>query len=58
MLYGLSGSYRRLDLFDSTLSYYFDSTSNVAFTVSYSKGRNLDTAEKVQTFTTGLSAKF
>jgi len=39
LLYGFAGSLRQLNLFDSTLSYYFDSTSNLAFTVSYSKGR-------------------
>ncbi|MEH2481289.1 hypothetical protein V1282_004646 [Nitrobacteraceae bacterium AZCC 2146] len=58
MLYGFSGSVRRLDLFEADLSFYFDSTNNFAFTLAYSKGRNVDTAERVQTWTAGLSAKF
>ncbi|KZD25730.1 hypothetical protein [Tardiphaga robiniae] len=58
LLYGFSGSLRQLDLFETDLSFYFDSTSNFAFTLAYSKGRNVDTAERVQMWTTGLSAKF
>jgi hypothetical protein len=58
ILYGFSGSLQQLRLFDSSLSYYFDSTSNFAFTVSYTNGRNEDTAEQAQTFTGGISAKF
>ncbi len=58
MLYGFAGSERRINLFDSSLSYYFDKTSNFAFTVSYRKGQNEDTAEWAQTWTAGLSAKF
>ncbi|CAN5549801.1 hypothetical protein BH11PSE4_BH11PSE4_01000 [soil metagenome] len=58
LLYGFAGSVKHFDLFESTASYYFDSTSNFAFTVSYSKGRNEDTAENAQTFTAGLSVKF
>jgi hypothetical protein len=58
LLYGFNGSVKHLDLFDSSLSYYFDKTSNFAFTLSYTKGRNEDTAEQAQTFTAGFSAKF
>jgi hypothetical protein len=58
LLYGFAGSIKQLNLFDSSLSYYFDSTSNFAFTLSYTNGRNEDTAEQVQAFTAGLSAKF
>jgi hypothetical protein len=58
LLYGFKGSIRQLDYFDSSLSFYFDKTSNFAFTVSYTKGTNEDTAERAQTFMAGLSAKF
>ena len=58
LLYGFTGSVKHLDLFESSLSFCFDSTSNFAFTVSYSKGNNEDTAERAQTFMAGLSAKF
>jgi hypothetical protein len=58
LLYGFAGKVKHLDLFEAGLSYYFDSTSNFAFTLSYSKGRNEDTAEQAQTYTAGLSAKF
>ncbi len=58
MLYGFSGQARHLDEFASELDYYFDSTSNLAFTVSYNDGRDEDTAEKVQLWTVGLAAKF
>ena len=58
LLYGFTGSVKHIDLFDSSLSFYFDSTSNYAFTLSYSKGQNEHTAENAQTFKAGLSAKF
>lgn len=58
MLYGFTGSVKLLDLFEATASYYFDSTSNFAFTVAYSKGRNEDTAERTQSILAGISAKF
>ena len=58
MLYGFMGSARRLSLFDSNLSYYFDSTSNFAFTVAYTKGQDEYTAVSAQTVTAGFSAKF
>jgi hypothetical protein len=58
LLYGFTGSVKHIDLFESSLSFYFDSTSNYAFTLSYSKGQNEDTAENAQTFKAGLSAKF
>ncbi len=58
MLYGFSGQVRQLNLFAAELDYYFDSTSNLAFSVSYNTGRNEDTAEKVQILTVGLAAKF
>ena len=58
MLYGFSGSVKRLSLFDSSLSYYFDSTSNFALTGTYKFGRDEDTAERSKTWTIGVSAKF
>jgi hypothetical protein len=58
LLYGFAGSERTISLFDSSLSYYFDSTENFGVTVSYTKGQNEDTALQAQTWTAGLSAKF
>jgi hypothetical protein len=58
MLYGFMGSVRQLSYFDSSLSYYFDSTDRFAFTVKYTKGQNEDTTEWAQTATVGFSAKF
>jgi hypothetical protein len=58
MLYGFAGSFRQLNQFNSNLSYYFDSTSNFAFTVTYTKGQDEYTAVSAQTVTAGLSAKF
>jgi hypothetical protein len=58
LLYGFAGSLRHLDLFASSLSFYFDSTTNYAFTLSYTKGQNEDTTVSAQTFMAGLSAKF
>jgi hypothetical protein len=58
MLYGFTGQVRQLYLFASEWDYYFDSTSNLALTVSYNVGRDEDTAEKVQLWTVGLAAKF
>jgi hypothetical protein len=58
MLYGFAGSVRQLSLFDSNISFYFDSTSNFAFTVAYTKGQDEYTAVSAQTVTAGFSAKF
>jgi len=58
LLYGFVGSIRRLDYLDSSLTYYFDSTSNFGFTLSYTKGTNEDTSVSAQTVSAGLSAKF
>jgi hypothetical protein len=58
LLYGFAGGLKQLSFFDSSLSYYFDSTSNFGFTVTYTKGQNEDTAIAAQTVTAGLSAKF
>jgi hypothetical protein len=58
MLYGFMGSVRQLSLFDSNLSFYFDSTTNYAFTVAYTKGQDEYTAVPAQTVTAGFSAKF
>jgi hypothetical protein len=58
LLYGFKGSVRWLDYFDSSLTYYFDSTSNFGLSLSYTKGVNEDTAERAQTYMAGLSAKF
>jgi hypothetical protein len=58
LLYGFMGSVRQLNLFDSNLSYFFDSTGNFGFTVTYTKGQDEYTAVSAQTVTAGLSAKF
>jgi hypothetical protein len=58
LLYGFVGSIRRLDYFDSSLTFYFDSTSNFGFTLSYTKGTNEDTIQRAQVYMAGLSAKF
>jgi hypothetical protein len=58
LLYGFAGSIRRLDYLDSSLTFYFDSTSNFGFTLSYTKGTNPDTSVSAQTVSASLSAKF
>lgn len=58
LLEGFAGQVPYISLFQTALSYYFDSTGNVGLTVSYTNGRNEDTAEYEQTYTIGLSAKF
>jgi hypothetical protein len=58
LLYGFAGPVKHLSFFDSTLSFYFDATSNFALTLSYTNGRDEDTAEDVRTYKAGLSAKF
>jgi hypothetical protein len=58
LLYGFVGSIRRLDYLDSSLTFYFDSTSNFGFTLSYTKGTNEDTLQRAQIYMAGLSAKF
>jgi hypothetical protein len=47
-----------LNLFDSSLNFFFDSTGNFAFTVAYTKGQDEDTAVASQTMTAGFTAKF
>jgi len=58
MLYRFSDSVKRLSLFDSSLSYYFDSASNFALTASYKFGRDENTAERSKIWIVGLSPKF
>jgi hypothetical protein len=58
LLYGFTGQVRQLSLLDAEWTYYFDSTSNLAFSLSYKVGRDEDTAEKEQIWTAGLAAKF
>jgi hypothetical protein len=57
-LYGFSGSVRNLDLFETSLTYNFDPKKYVGLKVSYTKGRNEDTALAVQTWLVGLSARY
>lgn len=56
-LYGFSGFYRNLDLFQATLTYYFVNTYT-GLTASYKHGRDEDTAVAAQVWTIGLSAHY
>lgn len=58
LLYGFSGEVRYLSLFESALSFYFDSTNNLAFTILYKAGRDEYTVERARSLTAGFSAKF
>ena len=58
LLYGYVGNIKRLDYLDSSLTYYFDSTSNFGFTLSYTKGTSEDTLQRAQIYMAGLAAKF
>jgi hypothetical protein len=58
LLYGFKGSVRWLDYFDSSLTFYLDSTSNFGFSLSYTKGADENTAERAQTYMVGFAAKF
>jgi hypothetical protein len=58
LLDGFAGAVPYISLFQTALSYYLDSTGNVAVTASYTNGRDEDTAEYSQTYTIGFSAKF
>lgn len=58
LLFGFAGDVKVLSLFETVLTYYFDSSSNFGVTLSYKIGRDVDTAEKTQSWTAGLSAKF
>ncbi len=58
MMYGLKGGVRRLSFFDSSLSFYFDSTSRFAVTLKYTKGQDVDTTEWNQKAIVGIAAKF
>lgn len=57
-LYGFSGTIRNLNLFESSLTYNFDSKKYVGLKASYTKGRNEDTGLPVQTWLLGLSARY
>jgi len=58
LLDGFAGQVPYISLFNTALSYYFDSTGNVGVTASYTNGRDENTAEYAQTYTLGFSAKF
>jgi hypothetical protein len=58
LLDGFKGPVRTLSLFQSTVSYYFDSTGNIGVSFQYKNGRDEDTTEYAQTYTLGLAAKF
>jgi hypothetical protein len=56
-LYGVSGFYRHLDLFQTSLTYNFPN-SYLGLTASYKHGRDEDTAVASQIYTLGLSAHY
>jgi hypothetical protein len=58
LLYGFKGSVRWLDYFDSSLTFYLDSTNNFGLSLSYTKGADEYTAERAQTYKAGFAAKF
>lgn len=58
LLKGFTGQVPYVSLFQTALSYYFDSTGNIGVTGSYTNGRDEDTAVYAQTYTVGISAKF
>jgi hypothetical protein len=56
-LYGFSGFFRHMDLFQSSLTYNF-TNSYVGLTASYKHGRDEDTAVTSQAWTIGLSGHY
>jgi len=59
LMYGWQGSVRNLDLFETSLTYNPDPKTNyIGLTASYRKGRDEDTALRVQTWLIGLSGKY
>jgi hypothetical protein len=56
-LYGFSGYYRTMDLFQASLTYNIINTY-VGLTANYKKGRDEDTAVASQVWTVGLSAHY
>jgi hypothetical protein len=59
LLYGFSGAVRNLDLFETSLTYNLDPKTNyLGLTATYRKGRDEDTALRVQTWLLGLSARY
>jgi hypothetical protein len=57
-LYGLVGYYKSLDLFESSITYNFESNNYLGITASYKKGRDEDTAVSAKTWTLGLTARY
>jgi hypothetical protein len=56
-LYGFSGYYRTIDLFQASLTYNIVN-SYLGLTASYKKGRDEDTAVASQTWTVGLTGRY
>jgi hypothetical protein len=56
-LYGFSGYYRSIDLFQASLTYNFVN-SYLGLTASYKKGRDEDTAVASQTWMVGLTGRY
>ena len=58
LLYGFAGSLRNLNLFESSLTYNFESNNYLGMTASYKNGYDEDTAIRVQTWTVGFTARY
>jgi hypothetical protein len=56
-LYGFSGFYRSIDMFQTSLTYNFVN-NYLGLTASYKKGRDEDTAVASQVWTVGLTARY
>ncbi len=58
LLYGYAGTTRKLDLFDSSITYSFDPNDYFGLEFDYKRGRDLDTTNPVQQWTIALTAKY
>ena len=58
LMYGFEGSVRNINLFQTSLTYNFDSNNYWGLTAAYENGIDEDTALRVQTWTIGLSGRY
>jgi hypothetical protein len=59
LLYGFTGLVRNFDLFETSLTYNLDPKTNyLGLSATYRKGRDEDTALRVQTWLLGLTARY
>ena len=57
-LYGFVGHYKKLDLFEASVTYNLESNNYFGLTASYKHGRDEDTAVAAQTWTVGLTTRY